>query len=301
MISLRARIVNRLLPLTGTKTFFSNPSEVQAKIEKLRQKGPDLPSKRFKRKFEVLEEQVDGYRVFTIAPRAGGRKSDHHVLYLHGGGYVMDISWAHWNFIGRLVDATGASVTAPIYPLAPEQKCEKLIPQMQGLFGQLAEKHGAANMTVMGDSAGGGLSLAVAHSLRDNGHSQPARLILLSPWLDVTATHPDQPEIEKRDPMISISGLRKFGELYAGHLDAKDPRVSPLFGSHKGLPPMQIFTGSADVLLPDAQRFRTALERVDGNFEYHEYSKMFHVWMLIPIPEGKKVMGQVSSFILQTS
>tara|TARA_R110001606_G_scaffold10898_4_gene47070 strand:+ start:3261 stop:4166 length:906 start_codon:yes stop_codon:yes gene_type:complete len=299
MISLRARIVNLLLPLTGTKTFFSNPSEAQEKIEKLRQKGPDLPSKRFRRKFAVLEEQVDGYRVFTIAPKAGARKGDHHVLYLHGGGYVMDMSWAHWNFVGRLVDATGASVTVPIYPLAPEQKCEKLIPQMQQLFGQLAEKHGAANMTVMGDSAGGGLSLALAHALRDSGSLQPSRLILLSPWLDVTAMHPDQPEIEKRDPMISISGLRKFGELYAGPLDVKDPRVSPLFGSHDRLPPMQIFTGSADVLLPDSQRFQAALEGVGGNCEYHEYSKMFHVWMLIPIPEGKRVMRQIADFILQ--
>ncbi|PKP72118.1 MAG: alpha/beta hydrolase [Alphaproteobacteria bacterium HGW-Alphaproteobacteria-5] len=299
MISLRARIVNRLLPLTGTKTFFSNPSEVRAKIEKLRQKGPDLPSKRFRRKFEVLEEQVDGYNTFTIAPKSGTRKDDNHVLYLHGGGYVMDMSWAHWNFIGRLVDATGVSVTAPIYPLAPEHKCEKLIPQMQELFGQLAEKYGAANMTVMGDSAGGGLSLALAHALRDSGRPQPSRLILLSPWLDVTATHPDQPELEKYDPIIAISGLRSFGELYAGHLDAKDPRVSPLFGSHNQLPPVQVFTGTADVLFPDSQRFRTALESMGNAVEYHEYSKMFHVWMLIQIPEGKRVMQQISDFIIK--
>ena len=154
----------------------------------------------------------------------------------------MDMSWAHWNFIGRLVDATGVSVTAPIYPLAPEHKCEKLIPQMQELFGQLAEKYGAANMTVMGDSAGGGLSLALAHALRDSGRPQPARLILLSPWLDVTATHPDQPELEK---------------------------------------------------------YRTALESVGNAVEYHEYSKMFHVWMLIPIPEGKRVMQQISDFLIK--
>jgi acetyl esterase/lipase len=62
---------------------------------------------------------------------------------------------------------------------------------------------------------------------------------------------------------------------------------------------MQIFTGSADVLFPDSQRFQTALERVGGNCEYHEYSKMFHVWMLIPIPEGKRVMRQIADFILQ--
>ncbi|MEO9468755.1 alpha/beta hydrolase [Parasphingorhabdus sp.] len=300
MISLRARIVNRLLPLIGTKTFFSNPSEVQAKIEKLREKGPDLPSKRFRRKFDVLEEQVDGYQVFTIAPRAGALLSQHHVLYLHGGGYVMDMSWAHWNFIGRLIEATGTSVTAPIYPLAPEHQCEALIPKMQKLFERLAEKHGAANMTVMGDSAGGGLSLALTHSLRDSGSYSPGRMILLSPWLDVTATHPDQPEIEKHDPMISISGLRKFGELYAGDLDIKDPRVSPLFGAHNQLPPIQIFTGSADVLWPDSKRFRTALESVSANFEYHEYSDMFHVWMVIPIPEGKEVMQQISEFMLRS-
>lgn len=298
MTSFSARIVNRLLPLTGIKTFFSDPSKVQGKIETLRQKGPDLPSKNFRRKFGVSEEQVDGYRVFTIAPKAGALKSDNHVLYLHGGGYVMDMSWGHWNFIGRLIEATGARVTAPIYPLAPEQTCEKLVPQMQSLFAQLAETHSAETMTIMGDSAGGGLSLAICHALRDSGEAQPSRLILLSPWLDVTASHPDQLEIEKHDPMISISGLKAFGELYAGDLDAKDPRVSPLFGAHDRLPPTQIFTGTADVLWPDSQRFKVALNQAGGQCEYHEYSKMFHVWMLIPIPEGKKAMQQIADFMM---
>jgi len=298
MTSFSARIVNRLLPLTGTKTFFSDPSKVQGKIETLRQKGPDLPSKSFRRKFGVSEGLVDGYRVFTIAPKAGAPKSDNHVLYLHGGGYVMDMSWGHWNFIGRLIMATGARVTAPIYPLAPEQTCEKLVPQMQSLFAQLAETHGAETMTIMGDSAGGGLSLAICHALRDSGEAQPSRLILLSPWLDVTASHPDQLEIEKYDPMISISGLKAFGELYAGDLDAKDPRVSPLFGAHDRLPPTQIFTGTADVLWPDSQRFKVALDQAGGQCEYHEYLKMFHVWMLIPIPEGKKAMQQIADFMM---
>lgn len=297
MPSLLARIVNRLLPLTGSKTFFADPDKVPGKLAKVAANGPDLPSAKFRRKFAVTEIDIDGYRLFTVAPREPAETGEKHVLYLHGGGYVLDMSWAHWNFIGRLIEATGVTVSAPIYPLAPQHVCEQLVPSMQSLFASLASQFDAGNITVMGDSAGGGLSLALAHALRDAGEAVPERLILLSPWLDVMATDPAQLELENGDPMISVSGLRSFGALYAGDLDAKDPRVSPLFGAQHQLPPIQVFTGTADVLFPDAQRFRDQMIAAGNPVKFHPYEDMFHVWMLIPIPEGKQAMREIAAFM----
>jgi acetyl esterase/lipase len=125
----------------------------------------------------------------------------------------------------------------------------------------------------------------------------PEKLVLLSPWLDATANEPIQLELEKNDPLIAVSGLRSFGQQYAGELGLDDPGVSPLFGTHQKLPPIQMFAGTADVLLPDARRFQDKLTEVGGTLEYHEYEDMFHVWMLIAIPEGKRVMKQISAFM----
>ena len=114
----------------------------EKKLAKERQKGPDKPKKKFLKKFDLQETTQDGYKVFTISPKTG-KTSNHHVLYLHGGGYVLDLAWAHWDFVGRLIEATGATVTLPIYPLAPDTKCAELTPAMQKLFERIATEHGA--------------------------------------------------------------------------------------------------------------------------------------------------------------
>ena len=297
MVSIRAALVNRLLFLTGVKSFFSDPDKVDHKIAKLRRKGPDLPRAKLRRTCNITEATLDGMRVFTVTPKNANPDLNKHVLYLHGGGYVMPIAWAHWDFIGRLVAATGRSVTVPLYPLAPENKCEHVIPAVRTLFQGLAQTYGAGNICVMGDSAGGGLSLALAHALRDQDGIKPERLVLLSPWLDATGTHPDQPLIEKKDTMLAVSGLRGCGKMYAGQLPVDDPRVSPLFGTHDDLPPIQVFTGTHDILLPDGQRLRDRMQALGTPVDYREYKGMFHVWMLINIPEGKRAMKQIAGFM----
>lgn len=297
MASLQSKITSRLLFLTGMKNFFVDEDKITAKLAKARAKGPDLPSSRFRKKYDVHEEELDGYPLYTVSPKTGGHSDGKHVLYLHGGGYVLDMTWAHWNFIGRLIDATGVSVSVPIYPLAPESKCENLVALMHSLLQRLVIEHGGQNVSVVGDSAGGGLALALAQVMRDAGERLPAEMILLSPWLDVTASDPSQPEIEPKDPLIALKGLRCCAEFYAGDLPKTDPRVSPLFGSMDGLPPVQIFTGTSDVLLTDARRLRDKLAQSGVLTDYHEYEDMFHVWMLLGIPEGKSALKEISARI----
>lgn len=297
MESIQSKMLRRVLPLLGTKSFFDVPEKVASNLSKVRKKGPSLPSKRFRRKFNVSELSSRSNRVFEIKPKTREQETEKCVLYFHGGGYVLDLDAVHWNFIGRLIDSTGYSVIVPIYPLAPETQCADLIPEMSSLFMDVVEYYGYKNITLMGDSAGGGLCLSVAHALRDNNLPAPDRLVLLSPWLDVVSNHPLQPNLEKKDPIVSLSALKGFGELYAGDLPLTDPRVSPLFGEHKNLPPIQLFIGTDDPLLPDATRFRDRMNELKTPISYHEYESMFHVWMLVPIPEGKKVMSEISKFL----
>lgn len=298
MVSLRARIVNFGLPLLGIKRFFSEPEKLDGRIAKLRRQASPRPGRKLREKFAIDEHSRDGYDVVTIAPKGGTRAGAPHLLYLHGGGYVMDIAPVHWNTVARLCDMLGASATVPVYPLAPKHKAAEILAAMRGLYGELAAQYGARNITVMGDSAGGGMSLALAQMVKADGGPLPGSLVLYSPWLDATACAPGQREIEQRDRMLAVSGLEACGQHYRGDLKVDDPRVSPLFGPLDGLPPMLIFSGTSDILLVDGQRLAKRLEEGGStSHSYREYDGMFHVWMLLPIPEGLRALGETAEFI----
>ncbi|MEZ5680579.1 MAG: alpha/beta hydrolase [Erythrobacter sp.] len=298
MVSLRARLVNFGLPLLGIRRFFGEPDKLDGRIAKLRQQVSPRPGRKLHARFDISEDESRGYSVVTIAPKGGARASAPHLLYLHGGGYVMDIADVHWNTVARLCEMLGASATVPIYPLAPEHKAEHILAEMRALYDELAARYGAGNITVMGDSAGGGMSLALAQIIRDDGGELPASLVLYSPWLDATASAPGQREIEKRDRMLAVSGLEACGQLYRGDLHVDDPRISPLFGPLDGLPPMIIFSGTSDILLVDGQRLDGRMTELGSTSHiYREYDRMFHVWMLLPVPEGLAALGETTEFI----
>lgn len=298
MASFRARLVNLALPLLGIRRFFSQPEKLDERIAKLRLQQSVRPRAKWHKRFDIREDSSRGYAVVTIEPQGGARPGTPHLLYLHGGGYVMDIAALHWDAVMDLCERLGASATVPLYLLAPEAKAAATMDQMRALYLELAERYGAGNCTVMGDSAGGGMTLALAQMLKAEGAPLPASLVLYSPWLDATGKAEGQRAIEPRDRMLAVSGLEACGEMYRGDLPVEDPRVSPLFGELAGLPPMAIFSGTADILLVDGRRLaqRLAEPGMPGHV-YYEYDDMFHVWMLLPVPEAMRAREQTVAFI----
>ncbi|UIP07735.1 alpha/beta hydrolase [Erythrobacter sp. SDW2] len=300
MASLQARLVNLALPLLGIKAFFSQPEKMATRLRKARSEKPQRPKAKWHGKFDIVEENTRGYPVVTITPKGGVAQGRPHLLYLHGGGYVLDVAALHFETVCRLCERLGASATVPVYPLAPEHKAPEVLAAMRSLYGEVVAQHRAANVTVMGDSAGGGMALALAQMLKADGGAMPASLVLWSPWLDATATAEGQAAIERHDRMLAQTGLRACAAAYGGDLPLDDPRLSPLFGPLEGLPPMAIFSGTSDILLVDGQRLAGKLEAMGvTGFEYHEYPDMFHVWMLLPVPEGKQALEQTAQFIEQ--
>ncbi len=108
----------------------------------------------------------------------------------------------------------------------------------------------------MGDSAGGGLALALAQKLKKDGMTQPQQIILLSPWLDVTMTNPEFKDREAGDPMLDIEGSQMAGKAYAGRLNTKNYLVSPMYGDLTGLAKISLFTSGKDMLIADVRKFR---------------------------------------------
>ena len=155
----------------------------------------------------------------------------------------------------------------------------------------------AQDQIIMGDSAGGGLTLFLAQRLAHLGRPQPRRLVLFAPWLDLTTSHPAIAERESQDPFLSAPGLREAARLYAPGLDLRDPRVSPLFGDLRGLAPISVFTGTRDVLLTDSRRLRERIQHTGAGIDYEEYPGMFHGWMLQSLPEARHATNQVSALV----
>ncbi len=298
MVSIRAALTQFYFRNSKYKKLFSG-LDSDAALKELNAIPAAYPSKGMLRKFEVTESQFQGQPVFTISPKDKESKNGiDHILYLHGGGYVGAISIFHWHFIVKLVKQLGVTVTVPYYPRAPQHNVDANFAFMMPLYDDLISKHDPEKMAVMGDSAGAGLSLSLSQQIIAAGKKAPAKMILLSPWIDARAEDPEQIEIEKNDCILSINGLRAAGRSYAGPNALSDDRVSPGLASLEGLPPVAIFAGTYDILLTDARNFKTRIEEHAGySCNYYEYEKMHHVWMLAPCPESTKCMNQIVSFI----
>jgi acetyl esterase/lipase len=247
------------------------------------------------RRFDISLETRHGHEVYTVAPRSGSSAGN--VIYFHGGAYVEDIHRWHWGFIGRMVERLGLKFTVPLYPLAPGHDCAAVSAFVMAVYRNLLASHHHSRLVVMGDSAGGGLTMSLAMQAIAAGIPKPAGLVLLSPWLDVTTSDPVQQNIERVDPLLMRAGLKAAGRWYAGAMATDDPRVSPIHGPIAGLPPILSFCGTHDILVADARRLarRAAAEGVD--IEYHEEPSLMHVYPLMYFPESRRAQDRIVGFV----
>ena len=160
------------------------------------------------------------------------------ILYTHGGAYVSGSPSTHEPLIARLAQSTKIPVMAYEYRLAPEHPYPAALEDALAAFDYLLEKgYAESDIALCGDSAGGGLTLALALKLRDLGRPLPGALVLISPWTDLTESGGTHYTKSGDDPLLSSEGLRETALLYAGDEDLHNPYISPLYGDFTGLPP----------------------------------------------------------------
>jgi epsilon-lactone hydrolase len=296
-MSWQARVVNEGMRLYPEKWRMSSAKRTRAHIERLgRRPARHTPPRLLRRGLAIPVRRQGEVPVYTVSPRnVEPRRA---VVFLHGGSYTYEVTFYHWRLIRFLARSVPARVEVPIYTLAPSATAATTVPKMTDLLQSVIEDAGAENVTVMGDSAGGGMSLAVAQHLRDRGGPQPGRIVLISPWLDIRVSDPRQREIEPRDHMLGIEGLAESGRMYAGDLDPRDPRVSPLFGDLEGLAPVEVFSGTDDLLNVDAHRLVERCHEVGQPVTLHEVVGMQHVYPLLPfVPEAKSARELIARLV----
>lgn len=230
----------------------------------------------------IAQTTIAGMPTWTIRPRR--ETPIVRILYLHGGGYVHPLTADYWRLI-RTLTSVPAEVVVPAYPLAPDATIDDVLPRLEELEQQTDTK---LPTVVMGDSAGGALSIVLAQQLRDAQRPEPVGVVALCPWLDATLDEDSIKDLESTDPMLAVSGLRAAGRWWAGTRPPSDPLVSPLAGDLRGLPPLDVFIGDRDILRPAVDDLAERAQRESVGLQVHEVAAMFHVWMTRMVPEGRR-------------
>ena len=239
----------------------------------------------------VTETRFEGMQVFEMAPAEDTKPV---LFYLHGGAYIHNFDKNHWKSLADIAKQTGCGVVAPNYPILPLHTAAEAHRLVLDLYADLLNRIPADRIVVSGDSAGGGFALALAQEAWDAGLSVPGRLILISPFVDVCG---GDESLQDKDTWLHVDACRACGRYWAGELDVKDPRVSPLYGDMHGLPPTDLYSGTYDVLYPDVVKTAQKLQEAGVDARLHIAEKFGHVYPLYPVHEGKKARREISRII----
>jgi triacylglycerol lipase len=233
---------------------------------------------------DVTHTEFEGMPVLTFtAPEP----TDKVVVAIHGGAYVGKATIFHWWTYTDIARQTGATVVVPDYTLSPAGTAETEVPRMADFISQMSTEHGAENVSVLGDSSGGGLALLATQELVHRHSMTPGHLVLLAPWLDVSMSDPRSAQID--DPLLNVASLAKYGKLWAGDLATDDPLASPLFGSLDDLPPTVVYSSSRDMITVDTLRLRDrALAEDIPNVTVRLANGEMHDWVIYaPLPDAQ--------------
>jgi epsilon-lactone hydrolase len=221
------------------------------------------------------------------------------ILYLHGGGYALGSNRTHLQLACGITRAAQAQTMMIEYRLAPENPYPAAVDDAVIAYRWLLD-HGTKphQIVIMGDSAGGGLTMATLMALRDQGLPSPAGAVCLSPWLDLTCEHASASARAHRDPFLTSERICFFSKLYAGEHDPKTPGVSPLYGDFHDLPPVLVQVGGDEILLNESKELRR-MTKGKHPIDVQIWPHMFHVWHFAArwLPQGKAAIREVGDFV----
>ncbi len=271
--SWRMRLVCQVLAARGTKRVLGSAEQTEHDRRRNGARGVPAPRRRHSARYGFRETTLADVRCLEVVDsrRPDPRRT---IVYVHGGAYVNP---------------------PPLYPLAPAGTAATVVPLMLDVDAAVRARYGP-RVVWAGDSAGGGLALATALALRDQGRTVPDHLVLVAPWLDVTMSNPGVGQVEPRDPSLAVPGLQHAGRLWAGGTDPRDPLVSPGFADLDELPPTTLVVGDRDLFLQDCRDLAERAGRAGVDVSLVEAAGGFHVFPAVTfLPESKAARRHVSA------
>ena len=248
---------------------------------------------------EVEQTQLAGIDVDWLRPKKADKSKV--ILYLHGGAYVIGSRRTHRQMVSHIARAAGVTAVLPEYRLAPEHPFPAAIDDAVAVYRALLESgFKPEDIVISGDSAGGGLSVATLLALRHAGDPLPAAAVLMSPFLDVTASGESATTRADQDPWFQVTDMAVVARYYCPDESKwRDPLVSPVFANVSGLPPMLVHVGDDEILLSDSTRLVEKLEAAGIDVEFEIFPHMWHVFQMFvgKMPEGKKAVAKIGDYI----
>jgi len=288
LISREAKMVEKTIRSIGVNNFTKKIVLTPLRLSKFLE-----PPKSIYKKHQVRIYEVMGRKCVNVKSAQSPAK---HIMYFHGGAYSAQPTKPHWSLVDYMLTNAPLEVTFVNYPLAPEHKCPQTIEMAKAAY-KAAFTGSTQEIILMGDSAGGGLAMAMAQVIeRENILPKPDKIVLLSPWLDISMGDKLPEALEESDPVLDKDTLKEAGVNYAGDTDTKDFRCSPIYGKFTGEWQIAVFTGTYDILNYQANKLKDMINDSE-KLSFYEYEEMLHVWMLFPIPEARDAKEQIMEFI----
>ena len=241
--------------------------------------------------------RIAGLACLQLTPRE--HSDDRLLVYIHGGGYSLGSATTHQPLAARIARALGMRAMLPDYRLAPEHPCPAALEDILAVWRALPQRV-RTRAILAGDSAGGGLALALSMLLRDADEPLPSALVLLSPWTDLTISGESVDRLAEHEVMLARPGLELMAARYAGPLARDDVRASPLFGRFQGLPRMLIQVGGHEVLLDDARRAAQRASEAGVPVTLQVWERQVHVFQATPMLEAASAaIAQIRAWLGQ--
>jgi epsilon-lactone hydrolase len=227
---------------------------------------------------KIISNVINGVRTEVVS--AAGVAPERTVVHFHGGGYCVGSARIARTWAARLSAQAACRVVLPEYRLAPEHPCPAALEDARDVMKGLVSDVAPGSIVLSGDSAGGGLALSLALALRDEDQQLPAGCILVSPWLDLGRDRAAEPELVRRDVLLSPRWLEACAIAYADPPSWSDPSVSPLLAEPGGLPPLLIQAATDDLLAPDAEGLAARASAAGVDVTYTRWPRMWHNFAL---------------------
>lgn len=245
----------------------------------------------------IRAEEISGMKTEWIIPQ--GSDPSKIILYVHGGGYVSGSCADHRAFVSKFAKNCAFNNVVYEYQLAPEFPFHAALDDSVTIYKALLGKgYSNDNIIIAGESAGGGLALALLLALKEQNIAIPAAGVAISPWTDLTCSG-ESYHTKNKVSLTPMNSWLVFRKHYAGNNDLTNPLISPLFGDLRGLPPLYINSGTSDELYDDGERFyKKALEQgVDITFKSGEQMVHCYPFFSPAFKEAKEAMDEICSFI----
>lgn len=279
MPSFTYRIIEKIIQIANIKAMYSKSNEEILEFCNKRLKNQShKPSKKIYKQCNVETFQKQSQPCYKIIPTNPTKRA---IFFIHGGGFVMEINSLHWEAVRKFAVRKNQTVYVPIYALSPKATAKDAFEMIEDVYDAILKEYEPSNITMVGDSAGGQMALSFCQQCMEENKPLPGKLVLLSPPVDMK---PEKEvfnrmlELEKEDPMISCGFIDFVENFWAGDLKMDEYHLSPLKGKLEGMPPMDVFCGTKEVIYPVVLALHEKAKQEGVQCNLHIGQDMMHIW-----------------------